>query len=118
MTASKFSGEDTFESEVQLADTGYGQGKVLVNPLHMASMYSAFVNDGNMIKPYIEYKEGVVKPEYAVQNAFSKEAAKIIKEDLIQVIEDEGRNWTQCKNPRSNFSWENWNSRDKRFKRR
>ena len=23
----------------------------------MASMYSAFANEGNMIKPYIEYKE-------------------------------------------------------------
>ena len=23
----------------------------------MASIYSAFVNEGNMVKPYIEYKE-------------------------------------------------------------
>lgn len=90
LTMSKFSGSDNFESEVQLADTGYGQGKVLVNPLHMAAMYTAFVNDGDMIKPYIEYKEDTSAPEYMLKGAFTKEAANTIKEDLIQVIEDEG----------------------------
>ncbi len=57
MDKSQFANDNKFVSEIQLADTGYGQGKVLVNPLHMASMYSAFANEGNMIKPYIEYKE-------------------------------------------------------------
>ena len=90
ITSSKFSSQESFESEVQLADTGYGQGKVLVNPLHMAAIYSAFVNDGNMINPYIEYKEDTSIPEYYVKNAFSKESVDTIKEDLIQVIEDEG----------------------------
>jgi len=61
----------------------------LANPLHMAAMYTAFVNDGNMIKPYIEYKEDTTSPEYYVENAFIKEAADVVKEDLIQVIEDE-----------------------------
>ena len=55
----------------------------------MASIYTAFVNNGNMVKPYIEYREGA-EPEFCVENAFSSEAANIIKEDLIQVIEDEG----------------------------
>ena len=57
-----------------------------VNPIHMASIYSAFVNEGNMVKPYIEYKENKEK-EYLVKNAFSTESANIIKEDLIQVVE-------------------------------
>ena len=76
-----------FESEIQLADTGYGQGKVLVNPLHVASIYSAFTNDGNMIKPYIEYKANRA-PEIYVKQAFSKDAANTIKEDLVQVVEN------------------------------
>lgn len=87
MTASKFANNDTFDSEIQLADTGYGQGKALVNPVHMASMYSAFVNNGNMIKPYIEYSESP-KSEVYIENAFSEDAANTIKEDLIQVIEN------------------------------
>lgn len=53
----------------------------------MASIYSSFVNDGNMVKPYIEYS-GNKKVDYLKENAFSKEAANIIKEDLIQVIEN------------------------------
>ena len=53
----------------------------------MASIYSAFANDGNMIKPYIEEKENN-QVEYLVENAFSKEASNIIKEDLIQVVEN------------------------------
>ena len=92
MNTSKFlsDGANAFESEIQLADTGYGQGKMLVNPLHMAAMYTAFVNDGDMIMPYIEYKQDTTKQEYYIKNAFSKEAANNVKESMIQVIEDEG----------------------------
>ena len=87
MGKSQFAEDNKFASEIQLADTGYGQGKVLINPVHMASIYSAFVNEGNMIKPYITYK-GNASPEYWVEGAFSKEAANTIKEDLIQVVEN------------------------------
>ena len=85
MSTSQFAENNEFASEVQLADSGYGQGQVLVNPLHMASIYSSFVNDGNMIKPQIEI---TATREYLIQNAFSKEAAKEIKDDLIQVVEN------------------------------
>ena len=83
---STYSNSGRIEREATLADSGYGQGQLLVNPIHMASIYSAFANEGNMVKPYIEYKENREK-EYLVKNAFSKEAANIIKEDLIQVVE-------------------------------
>ncbi len=82
-----YSNSDGIASESILADSGYGQGQILVNPIHMASIYSAFANNGNMIKPYIEYKDDK-KTEYLVENAFSKEAANEIKEGLIQVVEN------------------------------
>ena len=82
-----YSNSENIASESILADSGYGQGQILVNPIHMASIYSAFANDGNMIRPYIEYT-GSKEPEYLVQNAFSKEAADEIKEGLIQVVEN------------------------------
>ena len=85
MSSSQFGENNKFSSEVQLADSGYGQGQVLVNPLHMASIYSAFVNDGNMIKPYIEYGE---KTEYLIEDAFTEEAAEEIRDDMIQVVEN------------------------------
>lgn len=89
MTKSQYGNNSKITSEAQLANTGYGQGEVLVNPLHMASIYSAFVNNGNMIKPYLEYKE-TLSPEYWVTGAFSEEAANTVKEDLIQVVESPG----------------------------
>lgn len=85
MSTSQFAENNKFALEVQLADSGYGQGKILINPLHMASIYSAFVNDGNTIKPHIEYSND---SEYWIQNAFTKDSANTIKEDLIQVVEN------------------------------
>ena len=86
LAKSKYSNSDTISSEGQLANSGYGQGEILVNPIHMASIYSAFANDGNMLKPYLEYKEDK-NPEFLVEGAFSKDAADIIKSDIIQVVE-------------------------------
>lgn len=88
MTASQYANEGTtIDDEIQLADSGYGQGQVLVNPLHMASLYSAFLNGGSMIEPYLEYKE-TAEPSMWKNNVFSAEAAETVKQDLIQVIED------------------------------
>ena len=78
--------ETIIEGETKLADSGYGQGDILVNPIHMASIYSAFANDGNMIKPRIEYDEEK-NGEILIENAFTKEAADTIENDLIQVVE-------------------------------
>jgi penicillin-binding protein A len=36
-----------------LADTGYGQGQLLVTPLHMALMAATIANDGVMMRPYL-----------------------------------------------------------------
>ena len=72
-------------TEKKLADSGYGQGDILINPIHMASIYSAFANEGNMIKPYIEYNDR--KTTVLKENAFTKEAANEVKDALIQVVE-------------------------------
>lgn len=84
---SQYSNSDKISNEKKLADSGYGQGDILVNPIHMASIYSAFSNNGNMVKPYIEYKANPTTT-YLKENAFSKESANIVKDDLIQVVEN------------------------------
>ena len=90
LSKSQYSNQDNIETEVLLANSGYGQGQMLVNPIHMASIYSAFANEGNMIKPYLEQKDNK-NVEYLVEGAFSEKAANIIEKDMIQVIEnDEG----------------------------
>ena len=75
MAKSQFSNTEKIEKEVQLADSGYGQGQILVNPLHMACMYSAFCNEGNMIKPYLTYKEDAM-PDVWIKEAFTKDVAQ------------------------------------------
>lgn len=84
-------------NEKKLADSGYGQGDILVNPIHMASIYSAFANNGNMVKPYIEYENG--KTEYLKENAFTSDAANTVKNDLIQVVENPEGTATDMKVP-------------------
>lgn len=90
MSKSQFGDNNEFTSEIGLADSGYGQGKILVNPLHVAAIYSAFVNNGNIVKPYIEYSANTAEVEYWIENAFSKDVANEIKKDLIQVVENPG----------------------------
>lgn len=80
------------QGETKLADSGYGQGSILVNPIHMASIYSAFANGGSMIKPYLEYDESKAQSkqrgEIFKPDVFSSEVANTIKEALIQVVEN------------------------------
>ena len=72
-------------SDQLIADSGYGQGQILMNPLQLASIYSAFVNNGSIYQPHIV--QGQTKTW--IKNVFSKETTKTIKEDLINVIVDE-----------------------------
>ena len=89
MTSSQYSNTEGIDTEIQLADSGYGQGQILVNPLHLACIYSAFFNEGDMIAPYLEYEEGKT-PSYWIEDAFTPEAAQTIYEDLQEVVSDAG----------------------------
>ena len=92
ISKSSYSNSEGFTNETQLANSGYGQGEMLVNPIHMAMMYSAFVNERNMIMPYIEYKENAssANATYYKEGVFTKEATDTIRDDLIQVVENPG----------------------------
>lgn len=86
MNPSQYSnGNKAIEDEIQLADSGYGQGQVLVNPLHMACLYTAFVNKGSMLRPYLEQKD---ESSRWIENAFDSEAAVRVEKDLEKVIVD------------------------------
>ena len=87
MQKSQFSNTEKIETEIQLADSGYGQGQVLVNPLHMACIYSAFCNEGNMIKPYLLYEKEQAG-EYWIAGAMSKETADVVLSGLKKVVND------------------------------
>lgn len=87
MSKSQYSNSETIESEIQLADSGYGQGQILVNPLHLASIYTSFVNEGNVIQPYLKYQENP-KGEVWLSQAFSPDAVSQVAEGLRGVVND------------------------------
>ena len=87
MAESQYSNSEGIETEIQLADSGYGQGQVLVNPLHMACIYSAFCNEGNVIKPYLVY-QNEAEAEYWIPGAFSNETASRVLEGTKKVVND------------------------------
>ena len=94
MSESQYSNSDKIETEIQLADSGYGQGQILVNPLHLASIYTAFVNDGNMIKPYLRYQDNA-KGEVWIAEAFKAEDVSEVLKGVKGVINNpEGTGYT------------------------
>ena len=47
------SSPDFLRDNNALADTGFGQGEILVSPLQMALVTSMYVNQGQMMRPYL-----------------------------------------------------------------
>lgn len=87
MSKSQYSNTEDIETEIQLADSGYGQGQVLANPLHLACIYTAFCNSGNMVKPYLAYSPQP-EPEYWIPEAFSSGTAEVVRKGMEKVVND------------------------------
>ena len=87
MSKSQYSNTETIETEIQLADSGYGQGQILVNPLHMACIYTAFSNEGNIVKPYLVYRQEE-KSQNWISNAFSENTTNLVLESLKKIVND------------------------------
>ncbi len=85
MSNSTFGTDLVFDDEIALANSGFGQDKILVNPVHMASIFSAFVNNGDMMAPYLEKDNG---PTVWKQSVFTSEAIQAVRDGMIQVIEN------------------------------
>lgn len=89
MSPSQYSNTEHIENEIQLADSGYGQGQILMNPLHLASLYTAFCNAGNVVKSYLTYKEEP-RTEIWLPGIFSAETAAQVMEGMKKVVNDPG----------------------------
>lgn len=85
---SQISTDGTFKNAIQLADSGYGQGEILVNPIHLTSMYTMFLNSGNMLKPKLLVNDNSEK--IWKSNLINKENSNMILEDLKAVVSEPG----------------------------
>ncbi|MCB2295564.1 penicillin-binding transpeptidase domain-containing protein [Clostridium algoriphilum] len=85
---SQIANNSKIKNDVALADTGYGQGEVLMSPLQIALSYSAVVNDGNIMSPTFENFNEKVTSKIWKANVISTNNVKTLKDDLTQVIEN------------------------------
>lgn len=74
------------KSEIQLADSGYGQGEVTMTPLHLALAYTSFVNGGSIVAPTL--LQGADTDIYWKKAAIPADVAAAVKADLVQVMEN------------------------------
>ena len=77
-----------------LAATGYGQGDLLINPVHMTALYTAYVNEGSILQPYLIYADGERK--IYKEDAYSADTAQTLLEDLRQTMSSYGDNPTDA----------------------
>ena len=85
---SQYSNTERIETEIQLADSGYGQGQVLMNPIHLAALYTMFPNGGDVIKPYLTYQKER-EPEVWLKGACTQKTAETIETALKKVVSSE-----------------------------
>lgn len=84
MQPAQIANNESFDTEPLLADTSFGQGQLLMSPLHQAVFYSPFANGGELVFPKIEANG---ETQEAIQ-PITQETAEIVKELLIQVVEE------------------------------
>lgn len=83
--ASQISNDGKLTSSKLLADTGYGQGEVLMSLVHLASLYGGIVQDGTLMKPRLfETTEAAVWKE----SITSSDNAALLKKDMRKVVTD------------------------------
>ncbi|MGM0777965.1 MAG: penicillin-binding transpeptidase domain-containing protein [Bacillota bacterium] len=76
----------SLDSEIKLADSGYGQAEVEMNILHLAASYTPFINKGSLIKPVLMEEED--KNQVWKESIISEENAKTVESAMIKVVQD------------------------------
>ncbi|MDT2522886.1 penicillin-binding protein PBP4(5) [Enterococcus raffinosus] len=85
MEKAQISSKDSFDSEILLADTGYGQGQLLLNPIQQITAYSVFPNKGTMVYP----KLIADKETKDTKDVIKASSAETITNDMQAVVSDE-----------------------------
>lgn len=80
----------TLDSEVLLADTAYGQGEMLMSPIHLAASFTPFITEGKLISPILFEDQAQNKKTPANTNIITADVANTVKSALLQVVENSG----------------------------
>lgn len=82
MNPTQISNSGSFDTEMLLADTSFGQGELLMSPLHQAIFYSPFANGGDLVFPKLETEAETPEPIQPV----TPESAQTVSDLLTQVV--------------------------------
>lgn len=85
MDKAQISSKDSFDSEILLADTGYGQGQLLLNPIQQITAYSVFPNKGTMVYPKLIADKKTTDKKDVIKT----DSAETITTDMQAVVSDE-----------------------------
>ncbi|GAA0459399.1 penicillin-binding transpeptidase domain-containing protein [Alkalibacillus silvisoli] len=85
MTTSQVSNSGSLGSEGQIADTSFGQGEVLINNTHLASLYAGVANDGVYMEPRLMLDESM---EVWFESIISEEDNDMLKQSLRNVVSE------------------------------
>ncbi len=84
---SQISNSGSLTGDILLADTGYGQGEILVSTLNMALAYSSLANNGSIMSPHLvlseDYQSTVLKDAI-----ISEQNLSILQADFQAVVND------------------------------
>jgi len=79
--------------DVAFGNASFGQG-INMTPMHMLKAFSALINGGNLMRPYIVEKikkgksEEIIKPKILEKNIISQKTSNEIVKMLISVVEN------------------------------
>ncbi len=82
VTQSNLLNEGTEMNIKILADMGYGMGELLVSPLQLACMYTALMNDGDMLNPTVV--DSIYQEQDGAYNQVWQNERTVFKEDTMQ----------------------------------
>jgi len=98
VSMSRISNSDSFGSMKLLADSGYGQGEMVITPLQMASLFTGLANDGTIMEPYLVQQRKVIEEKKYVttytaqpivlhERILTQNTLSILGEDLKAVVQ-------------------------------
>lgn len=94
---SRISNSNDIKNDILLADSGYGQGEILISPLHTALIYSSIVNEGNIMVPKLQITSKEKADKVWKGNVVSDENIKLLSYSLSEVVENLSRTGTNAK---------------------
>ncbi|GAA4072245.1 penicillin-binding transpeptidase domain-containing protein [Amphibacillus indicireducens] len=82
--SSQVSNSGEIDRETLLADSGYGQGEILITALHLATAYTPILNDGTMVQPILETNQEL--GQSFADDLISANDAAYLRDALRQVV--------------------------------